>query len=283
MANERQRSGRRGGESRRDKHSKQELSAIALKAGRRRERDGRRLTPTAFQQLFRKRAAKIPWLGGLFAFCETSGGEQVLIRSLDPDDEIEARYTFDPKTRLVGFFGFLRTEKPEHTLSRYIKSWLSGSEALQKLEGIASQVEKLVILEADAAGCILSHAVPPPHQIVDRLIRHTSDLPWSTFFLLLRSGQRVVSKSKNLSPSLIKNEGAVGFVGLLLIGGRLETFIWTFANNLEAKLRAEAEAAEAELREVRPQATQLQFHLMVGMRLFFWRANRRIGYSPKGR
>lgn len=282
MANERQRSGRRGGESRRDKHSKEELTAIALKAGRHRERDGRRLTPTAFQKLLRKRATKIPWLGGLFALCETSGGEEVLIRSLDSDDEIEARYTFDPKTRLVGFFGFLPTDKPDRALNRYIKSWLSGNEALQKLEGIASQVAKLVTLEAEAAGCVSSHAAPPPEQIIEELIRYTSALPWSTFFLLLKDGQRVVSESENLSPSLIKNQGTMGFVGLLLIGGRLETFIWAFASDLEARLRAEAEAAEADLREVRPQPNQLQFHLIVGMRLFFGAANRRMGYSKNG-
>src|ERR1700675_525394 len=97
MANERQRSGRRGGVSRRDNHTKKELTAIALKAGRRRESDGRRLTPTAFQNLFRTRAAKVPWLGRIFALCETSGGEDVLIRSLDSDDENEARYTVDPQ------------------------------------------------------------------------------------------------------------------------------------------------------------------------------------------
>jgi hypothetical protein len=282
MANERQRSGRRGGVSRRNNHTKEELTAIALKAGRRRESDGRRLTPTAFQTMFRRRAAKLPWLGGLFALCETSGGEEVLIRSLDSDDEIEARYTADPKTRLIGLFGFRRTEQQEIVLDRYIKPWLVGSEAVQKLEAIASQVAKLVTLEAEAAGCMLSQTVPPPEQIVDRLIRHTSDLPWSTFFLLLRDGQRVVSNSENLSHSLIKNQGALGFVGLVLIGGRLETFIWTFANDLEARLRAEGEAAEAELREVRPQPTQLQFHLIVGMRLLFWSANRRMGYPAKG-
>lgn len=232
-----------------------------IEPGRKRKESGKQQTPTSFLKLLRMRGDVKPYLGGLWALCETKAGDSVLINAnpdIDDDAHVLARFTLAPS--LVGFIGF-RAGDGAIVADAFFKEW--QKDGLQKLKQVKGPLESYAALRIEAESHQKSRTVFSAQDLIRLLITHGAELPWSVFALVLSDGRKVSPEDEDLSPGLLKVKPAAGFIGLLLLGGRLFRLRWQTESGSAARNRLKKAHTEAEenLRNMRPQPMDLMIHL----------------------
>jgi hypothetical protein len=177
--------------------------------------------------------------------------------SEDDDTHVRARFTLAPD--LVGFLGFRRGEG-NVIADCFFKPW--HKDAQERLERISGPLERITALRIEAEAHRVAHTALTPQDLIRLLITHSAELPWHEFSLLLDNGRKVTAQDEDLSPGLLNAHPALGFIGLMLFGGRLFRFSWPVVEAKKRLKKALADA-EAELRDLRPQPVELMTHLAI--------------------